>query len=234
MLAGIEAAQRLGDGSQRGTGLGPGEERQIGPVIITQHDFAHVLGECGEQRLAQLAAINPGAGSQLELLGEPPGKGEAGFGTLWLMEHRQVARAVISFFIKNLRVLFRVVQIALHHIGAAKADLVASVMGHKLDLKAGGREADADLVGGKVDDHAAGDGFGHAIAGGHVDAVAGLGDGKGLQLVMDVLRQAGAAVEHQPHVLEKAAAQLGIIGHRLHQHGIAGGHVIEISHGNLT
>lgn len=150
------------------------------------------------------------------------------------MKDRDVAGAVEAILVKGRRRLFRIVEIPLHHVRPGEAHLIAAIARHQLERQAWRGQADADPGGGKMNRHAARDRLGHAIAGGHVDAVAGLGDRQFLQPVIDRLGEPGTAIEHQPHLGEEARAQLRILLHRIDQHRIAGGHVVEIGDRNLA
>ena len=150
------------------------------------------------------------------------------------MEHRQIAGAVEPLLVEGQRRLLRLVEVAGGDIGATRPDLVSVAHRRQLQGRPRSRQADPHLVGLEVDDHERRDRLGHAVAAGHHDPVAGLGDRAGLQAIIDALGEPGAAIEHQPHLPEEGRAQCGVLFQGLDQHGVAERHIVEIADRNLA
>ncbi len=144
-----------------------------------------------------------------------------------IMEHGHVAGPVITFLVEHRSGLLRLVEIAAHQHRALKPHFVARAVGQQLDIDARPGKADPDLVGLEVNGAAARHRLGHAVAGGHVDAVPSGGHRMLLQAIVDRLRQPRSAIEHQPHLREEGVAQDFVAIHRIDQHGVAERHVLK-------
>ena len=188
-------------------------------VLARDHCIMDPRGARRHEVRAQGADADPGAGGQLEILGHAPVENQALRRIGLIDEFRRVPKAVEAFLVESLLRLLRIAVIAGHNGRALDPDLQLGPVRHELQRHARQRQADeADALHLPVDDRDALR-LGRAIHGGDRDALAGLGDGEGLEPIIEIVRQGRAAIADIAQLPEERGAQGVILLHRVGEHG---------------
>ena len=174
-------------------------------------DVAHQRRAMRDESHAQRPDADPGAGRKLEIFGDAAVEQEALGRIGGVSEFQRVADLVEAFLVEGGCGEGRRAPIAGRDVRSLKPRLELAFVRHELELKPGQRQADiADMLAFPAAGKRRGSGFGRAEAGQKDDALADGLDRELLESVVDMLRQAGAGIEHHLEPAKERLAQCPI------------------------
>ncbi len=194
--------------------LRPGRQGERGQVVAIgadDHHVPHPLPQMLEQFGAQRPDAHPGAGRELEILGDAPVEAEALGGIGGIDPGERVAHAEIPLGVEQRTGLPGIAPIARGHVRPAHARLELALDRRRLQFHAGDRQAD-DPGAADIRPAIEGErpGLGRAEAGHPRNAFARRRDRQPVPLVPHLLREAGAGEEDHAQSREQPLPQRGL------------------------